>query len=282
MSILADSISPLGVRLTTFEVTFPRFILAEVNTHRMLSRNSASSRAIPTEKLIEQVRKNPFLPETFNKRVKGMGVGEAFSEQEREEAEVIWRHAALEAVKHAQFLNDLELDKSRVNRLLEPFMWHTAIISGTEWSNFFALRTDKGAQPEFRIIAEMMEEAYDFNHRLKKTKYFDYGEWHRPLVFEEDEKALIGDDKALNLLSAGRCARVSYDRQHDTEAIEKSIDRAEKLKSSGHWSPLEHIATPAKDDNSFSGNLRGWTQYRKLFNYEHDFAQLKRYGLAND
>src|SRR4051812_47823071 len=74
--ILADSLSPEGIRLTTFEVTFPRFILAEFNTHRMLSRNSASSRAIPTEKLLKRVIDTPFVP-SFNKRVKGMGVGEA-------------------------------------------------------------------------------------------------------------------------------------------------------------------------------------------------------------
>jgi hypothetical protein len=56
--ILADSISPDGVRLTTLEVVMPRIVLAEFNTHRMLSRNSASSRAIPIEKMIRMVIPN--------------------------------------------------------------------------------------------------------------------------------------------------------------------------------------------------------------------------------
>jgi hypothetical protein len=79
VKVLADSIYGLSsgqtARITTMQVTFPRFILAEINTHRAFSRNSASSRAIPTEKIIEQVVTNPFIPETFNRRVKGMGVG---------------------------------------------------------------------------------------------------------------------------------------------------------------------------------------------------------------
>ena len=74
--ILADSIGPHSVRLTTFEVSLPRPFLSEFNTHRMLSRNSASSRAIPTERLIERAVTRPYLP-TFAGRVKGMGVGDA-------------------------------------------------------------------------------------------------------------------------------------------------------------------------------------------------------------
>ena len=34
-TVVADSINPQGDRLTSLLVTFPRIILAEVNTHRM-------------------------------------------------------------------------------------------------------------------------------------------------------------------------------------------------------------------------------------------------------
>src|SRR3954469_8833727 len=105
--ILADSISPDGVRLSTFEITFPRFILAEVNTHRVFSRNSASSRAIPTEKNIQRVAEDPYVPETFNARVKGMGVGEAFDGEQAEAARNDWLEASADAIRHARFQNEL-------------------------------------------------------------------------------------------------------------------------------------------------------------------------------
>ena len=51
--VIADSVCPKGVRMTTMEIEYPRFILAELNTHRMLSKNSASSRAIPVKSMHE-------------------------------------------------------------------------------------------------------------------------------------------------------------------------------------------------------------------------------------
>src|SRR3954454_17073296 len=92
--VLADSVSPGGHRLTTVEATFPRFILAEANTHRVFSRNSASSRAIPTERNIERVTLDPFVPETFNQRIKGMGVGDALEAEEAEKARHLWVRAS--------------------------------------------------------------------------------------------------------------------------------------------------------------------------------------------
>ena len=136
VKILADSIAPSGVRLTTMEITFPRFILAEINTHRALSRNSASSRAIPTEKNIERALQSPFIPE-FNERVVGMGVGDVLPDAEQAHARNAWLAARNSAVAAARAL--LHVDKSRANRLLEPFMWQTAIVSATDWANFFRL-----------------------------------------------------------------------------------------------------------------------------------------------
>jgi thymidylate synthase ThyX len=143
--ILADSLNPQGDRLTTMKITFPRFILAEMNTHRMFSRNSASSRAIPFNKMVKLVMDNPFIPIAWQKDHKGMQGTEYFTDPENIQANIAaWLRAREEAVERAEYLNeDLGMGgvtKQLCNRLLEPFMWHTVIVTATEWENFFKLR----------------------------------------------------------------------------------------------------------------------------------------------
>jgi thymidylate synthase ThyX len=70
--IVADSTNAKGNRLTTMVVVFPRIVLAEFNTHRVFSRNSASSRAIPVEKMIAMVEEQPYVPEEWGSNQKGM------------------------------------------------------------------------------------------------------------------------------------------------------------------------------------------------------------------
>lgn len=263
--IVKDSISPSKIRLTTFVVTFPRFILSEFNTHRVLSRNSESSRAIPPEKQIERVRNNPFIP-AFGTRVKGMGSGELNTEQAM--AKNAWVSARDASVLAAKRLIELDVDKARVNRLLEPFMWHTVIVTATEWDNFFALRNHPDAQPEFRTVAAEMQ------RQLRKAlpKALDWGEWHLPLVEGEEVEDLGPIDAAR--VSAGRCARVSYGTQFKEESPEDSQRRWDRLSGSGHWSPGEHPARAAKrydDESEFIGNFRGWQQLRKLYSSEAVF-----------
>jgi hypothetical protein len=269
--ILEDSISPLGVRLTTFEVTFPRFILAEFNTHRVLSRNSASSRAIPPELQIERLLHGPFVPQ-FGTRVKGMGSGSVNPYQL--ECVEIWLEARDAAVNAARRLIELEVDKARVNRLLEPFMWHTVIASGTRWSNFFGLRTHEDAQPEFKIVADMMLDQYD----AQSPRELEDGEWHLPML-DEGEKAIPEVKMPMHWhpkLSAGRCARVSFDTHHKFEPQETSIGRAEGLTNDAHWSPTEHQAmVHPKAGPTENGNFHGdWWQFRKMFRFESDWNSL--------
>lgn len=266
VKILADSVGPHDVRLTTLQITFPRFLLAELNTHRMLSRNSASSRAIPPEKIIEAVESNPFVP-SFNKRVKGMGVGEDLNQRDAIEAREAWLDARTDAVYAARKLLAIDVDKSRINRLLEPFMWHTAICSATDWDNFYALRTHEAAQPEFRVIAKMMEDAMRNNEPTK----VEHGGIHLPMVDPDEE--MPGGGRYRALVGAGRIARVSFDTHEGYEDPVKSHDRATKLLSSGHWSPFEHVAYCLQDDD-YHGNYRGFLQLRKLYPGEHDFSLL--------
>lgn len=147
--VIADSINESGNRITSMQVTFPRYILAELNTHRMFSRNSASSRAIPFEKMLKSVEENPFIPIAWMKDHKGMQGTEFFTTtSDIEVAEYMWKEASWNAIHKAKHMAEMGITKQLVNRLLEPFMWHTVIVTATEWENFFYLRC-----PKYEVIA---------------------------------------------------------------------------------------------------------------------------------
>src|ERR1043166_5301194 len=155
-----DSITQYGERLTTVVCTLPRIVLAELNTHRLFSRSSASSRAIPVQKQIERLRQDPFIPVYWGKNQKGMQADEELDYAQVAEALDVWSAARDQAVGSAEALMDIGVHKQITNRLLEPFMWHTVIITATEWSNFDHLRIHKDAQPEIRRAAEMRSEEH--------------------------------------------------------------------------------------------------------------------------
>ena len=266
--ILKDSISPLGHRLTTFEVTFPRIVLAEFNTHRMFSRNSASSRAIPVEKMLSRVKDDPFVPQYWGKNQKGMQANAEVSDEDQMVAQTIWLCARDNAVQTALSLSRVGIHKQITNRLLEPFMWHTVIVTATEYQNFFALRCHPDAQPEIRRIAEMMRELYEGSTPTQ----LGVGEWHLPLIGDDETDLFALGVEAVKQISAGRCARVSYlthDGKRDPQA---DVELCERLRVSGHMSPLEHVAC-ALDTNDVIGNFKGWKQYRKEFVGEAVFGE---------
>lgn len=140
-TVIADSKNEFNNRITTIIATFPRFLLAELNTHRALSRNSASSRAIRFEKMVQSVQENSFIPIAWQKDHPGMQGTEYFTEQENiDNCYMSWVDSAEDAIERATILHDLGVTKQLANRLLEPFMMHTALITATEWENFLALR----------------------------------------------------------------------------------------------------------------------------------------------
>jgi thymidylate synthase ThyX len=253
--VVLDSVGPTGVRLTTLEVTFPRFVLAEFNTHRVFSRNSASSRAIPTAKLLQRVLEEPAIPLEWGRNRAGMTSEELLALEDGAEAERIWLNARDAAVERARSLLELKVHKQQLNRLLEPFLWHTVIVTSTEWDNFFTLRCAPQAQPEIRAAAVRMREV--LGESLPGP--VDAGEWHLPLV-QDDERSL--NVETLKKISAARCARVSYLTHGGTREIEKDLDLCARLMDDRHLSPFEHVATPANDD-AFHANFRGWHQMRK-------------------
>ena len=158
--IVADSTSPQGHRITTFLLTYPRFIHGELMTHRLFSRNSASSRAIPFNKMLQMVEKDPFIPIAWQKDHKGMQGTEYITNPDHINFRIAqWINASKKAITSAEELNgsitkktswdDIGEDvsegitKQLVNRLLEPFMWHTVLVTATEYDNFFDLRCPK-------------------------------------------------------------------------------------------------------------------------------------------
>lgn len=253
--ILADSINPRGYRVTTMEWTFPRCILAEVNTHRMLSRNAASSRAIPTQSLIQRVIDNPFIPE-FRENKKGMQAGGVLDDNDAETAVEMWLEQRDRAVEMARTMHHLNIHKQYVNRLLEPWMWCTIIVSATTWENVWKLRCHPDAEPSFQRIAGMARDAMAASMPVRLL----YGDCHLPLI---DPDELI-DNPLKPLVSVGRCARVSYLTHEGKRDPDADVELANRLSVSGHWSPFEHVAY-ATAELEPCGNFQGWKQLRKAF-----------------
>lgn len=268
--IVADSIAESGCRLTTFEVTYPLIIHAEIMTHRVFSRNVASNRAIPVAKLLAAVTDNPFIPERFPVNKAGMQNDEWLEESCETEARNVWLDARDNAKASAENLMVLGVHKQIANRLLAPFLWTTAVITSTDWNNFWSLRCHEAAQPEIQKIAYMMRDLYKESVPSKVRQ----GEWHLPYITNKDivwaqSKTCLGEDsyKFLQMISMGRCARVSYLRQGTDTEPAKDIELCERLIESRHMSPTEHVATPLPT-TAYCGNFRGWKSYRKFIEGE--------------
>jgi hypothetical protein len=280
-SVLADSVSS-GVRLTTLLVRMPRFVLAEFNTHRMFSRNSASSRAIPVAKRVAAVREDPFVPPAFGRNRAGMSAGAALEEEADAAARGVWLRAARLMADCAEELASVGVHKQHANRLLEPFLLHDVIVTATEWSNFLHLRVSEHAQPEIRAVAESMRDAM----AASEPRPLRPGEWHLPLVRVEDLDRYgyvtnSADEEAGRLtlarLSAARCARVSYLTHDGRRDPEEDLRLAASLEGNGHMSPFEHpafVGGPAYGHGGLCeqlSNLRPpWVQLRKLIPREAD------------
>jgi len=262
--VIKDSISAFSSkRMTTFVVTFPRFILPEFNTHRATSKNGASSRAISLKTAIKKVKDNPFIPFYWGAAQSGMQADQELSVEKIEEAKKLWLEAMNSAIYYAEKLGDLGLHKQLASRLLEVFSYQTMIVSGTEWDNFFALRADRDAQPEFQKLAYMMLEAYNQSKPVIKC----VGEWHIP--FEDKMPEGISDVEKIKIACA-RCAAVSYNNHDGEIGLDKGLSIYDRLLNSRliHASPSEHIARVNGDLNP-SGNLTGgWKQYRKMLEKE--------------
>lgn len=298
--MLADSLSPQGVRLTTIQATYPHAVHKDPLTHRALSRNARSFRATPPEILIEEIRRDPFIPEVFGHRVPGMGQRnepiEGQNAIDQEIARQLWMEHLDSALQKAERYLGMDIAKQQVNFLLQDFCWITTIFTATEWDNFWALRadvTDPAAmpRPEVYKIANMMKDVYNSDHVIREL---DMGQWHLPLVSDDELETYDGSVtwwEYWKKVSVGRCARVSYLTHNGVRDPGKDIELHDRLKGNGHMSPFEHPARPLgywhigesveiNPANYWSGNFRGWHQYRKTIPYEHNFAKMREFANA--
>lgn len=228
-----------------------------------MSRNAASSRAVPTKEFRRRIITDPVVPVEFGVNRKGMQATEQLEGSQLFLVKQLWLSARWPAVFFHYLLTDLlHLHKQVANRLLEPWAWADVVVSGTEWKNFFYLRANPAAQPEFRTAATLMKTAYDNN--VPSVLYS--GDWHLPYV-TIDERKLYSVEQ-LRYISAARCARVSYYlREGGLSSSDKDIAMCEKLLKDKHASPFEHVACATKELTRY-GNYVGWRQWRKDFENE--------------
>lgn len=281
--VICDSVSPAGARLTTMCLTYPRIVHSELMTHRMLSRNSASSRAIPWAVMSEQISSNPFVPLSYGLEQRGMQQGDTIPEVLLPLANAIWLAARDSALDYANMLHNigqtainldfdsvilsyladseydaiydwdddtLRIHKSIPNRITEPWMWITVVVSATHWQNLFRLRCHHAAEQHIRKVIELARAAYNASVPVQRVE-------HLPYVLESES----GLDSRF-AISTARCARVSYNRQggSDVAADLALHDRLLADKDAPHVSPFEHPATAAEGRH---GNFVGWRQYRQ-------------------
>ena len=294
VKLLQHSISLAGISMYSFEAEIPRIILAEWNTHGMLNTNAQSSRAVPVNKLIEQVRNNPYIPSYWGKNQKGMQAYEECNELVNNmPREVFWANCVKTACDSAKALSDAGYHKQIVNRGIEPYSHTKLVISGTEWNNFFNLRIHKDAEPNIRDMAIKVYQLMNESEGITLKN----GEWHLPYITRK--KSSFGGitywykSQKLSLATAIKIslacvAQVSYRTLNtDPEIIERIHNNL--FPSNGdpiHGSPAQHLATPFKeaqckgdwqegethrdrDGYSWSAQLRGWCQYRKLIPNEN-------------
>ena len=306
--IIADSVSAINERrITTFELEYPRFIHSEFMTHRMISKNSASSRAIPVKAMLDNIQSNPAIPCHWGKNQAGMQANEEHNAEvmplsiifalqahlRASEKDVIailreknpdafspkgaWLSAQAIACNQAEEFANAGYHKQIVNRLTEPFQMIKVVATATEWDNFFWLRKHADAQPEIRILAEKMWQA--MQDSVPETLYPD--EWHTPYVDHERDKngtliyktgGLVVSSEVAVKISSSMCAQVSY-RKAD-ESLEKALTVYKRLVESKpvHASPFEHQATPMPRFGNFTAasvllNNIGVTALNKRLGY---------------
>lgn len=299
VKVIADSISEAGDRLTTLQLLYPRFIHAELMTHRVFSRNASSSRAIPVKKMIEMIRNEPAMPIHWGLNQPGMQANEQLTGKLLDAAQDAWLRAARSAANYAEEMQQIGLHKQVANRVLEPFQHISVVLTATEFDNWRELRRHTDAQPEIQHLATEI----DIQRDRSTPKLLACGDWHLPYITVEDISALYeagyGDEEALDALkkiSAARCCRVSYLKHDGTKSdLNEDLALCYRLAAARpiHASPFEHQATPMPDVEpriyfngggdvevksyvpegvshidmdgyAWSGNFKGWIQNRKL------------------
>lgn len=289
-TVIADSISEAGKRITTLQLRYPRFIHSEFMTHRMFSRNASSSRAIPVTKMIEDLKRDPAMPIHWGSNKPGMQAGDSLHGIDLDHVQATWLQGMERAIGSAERMMELGLHKQIANRILEPWAHINVVVTATEFANFFKLRRHADAQPEIQELAQAMWHQM----QLSQPVLLHHGDWHLPYADRDDDFStatthlkkgrIIRSEPMyteiamlLRKVSTARCGRVSY-LTHDGRktTIDEDLDLFAKLVVAEpmHASPAEHQATPdeclgAASNNvweapALHGNFVGWKQHRKM------------------
>lgn len=291
--ILADSVNPSGQRIVTFLATYPRYIHAEVMTHRAFARNAGSSRAVPIKRLMADVKNSPVVPARWGKNQSGMQSFEEMEALEQTAAEKIWRATLGDSLTAVSALLGLGLHKQWANRLIEPWMHITVLITATEWGNFFNLRAHPAAMPDFQQLTFRMLHRYHTSVPAEKA----WGEWHIPFAEQMPGVPDNGDVRPITphemlKVATARAARLSYLNHDNVIDPIKDFGLHDGLAENGHWSPFEHTAIAENEKPDYweelqgllwesdrndlmqklagdlyrdQGSFKGWTPYRKRF-----------------
>lgn len=284
--ILASRNSHTKRILYTFKLTFPRIILAEVNTHRIASKNTSSSRAIPVPKMMRSIWNDPFVPIRWGTYQKGMQAGPELTGWKRQVAIGVWKMGRLFDLAEAWIDHYiLHLSKEITNRIYERYVWTEQLFSTTDVTNLLHLRNHWMAEPHFQVLARRIDAIVKEVNNVFETKdctnseiavkcqELAPGQWHLPYVGLWNTLNISSQDSAVSLdnwkqISAGRCAWVSYFMPGtDSQKMDNhmaAIDTFRKLAMSDpkHLSPLEHQATPLPSDLR-CGNFLSFLQFRK-------------------
>ena len=256
--VIAHSAHPGCPDLITLQLRYPRFIHAEVMTHRAFSRNASSSRAVPVARMIADVEADIAMPVEWGKNQPGMQAREPMLSGDAKQARAIWQDAAAGAVAHARRLMAVGAHKQIVNRVLEPFAHISVVVTATDWQNFFDLRRHEDADPTMRALAFAMRNAIADSAPVAFDRFC---QWHLPYIGGEEVTRYSVDE--LKAMSVARCARVSYLRHDGTyTTAEADVALAAKLAKARHMSPFEHQARPTPGKQH--ANFTGWQSYRSM------------------
>lgn len=291
--IIKHSVNPEGQEIMSAILRYPRYIHGELMTHRVFSRNSASSRAIPIKKMIGDIQDDPASPTVWGKAQPGMQSFQFIDSNDLGEADYVWNKARDLMIGSVRELDKLQVHKQFANRLIEPWMHITVLVTATDWGNFFNLRAHPDAAPDFQELSFRLLHQY----MQSVPQKLDWGEWH--IVFEDQMPESVTSTEDKIRIATARAARLSYMTFEGEIDPQKDIALHDSLIANGHLSPTEHCACaehsrPKMWDDHFKavllqhpdvlpeavammehfvkrdqGNFNGWTQYRKLLQNEN-------------
>lgn len=270
-----------GTKITTLLLEYPRIIHSQLLTHRVFSKNSSSTRAIPISKSIDQIKKKPAnyiwthnQPGMQGKIIDDLMLFQAIEKQYREFMQKTFSFVELLGMPTQE--GGYGVHKQHAGRFLEPFQNIRVCLTSTEWDNWDWLRYDVESQPEIELLAIKIKEA-------RETGYYmplDSGEYHVPFVERVRDSETgnlsyfisndLGEIEILTLeqaisISQSCCAQTSY------RVLDFSIEKAVKIIDTlfkgrkVHASPTEHQATPIHNGLNKLGFVRTDGQFLPYF-----------------